>query len=120
MPEKKNRRHDRQTDKTNQRSVRPAHLLGLFQLDFQPLGADLETVHGLDGTLCGHCVVERDETEALAEVGDLVDEDLGADDGAEGGKHLHQVGVRHVVGEVVDEQVAAIRTCMYVHTSMGF
>ena len=44
---------------------------------------------GLDGTLSRNGVIEGDKAEALAEVGGLVDEDLGADDVAEWGKHLH-------------------------------
>ena len=37
-------------------------------------------------------------TEALALVGGPVDEDLGADDVAEGQEHLHQLGVAKLLG----------------------
>ena len=47
-------------------------------------------------------------TEALALVGGPVDEDLGADDVAEGQEHLHQLGVAKLLREVVDEEVAAL------------
>ena len=42
-------------------SVGLAVVLGALQLHLQPLHADLEAVHGLDGGLCGHRVVVADE-----------------------------------------------------------
>ncbi len=47
-------------------------------------------------------------TEALALVGGAVDEDLGADDVAEGQEHLHELGVAELLRQVVDEEVAAL------------
>lgn len=43
------------------RSVRFAVVLGALQLHLQPLHADLEAVHGLDGCLCRHGIVVADE-----------------------------------------------------------
>ena len=42
-------------------SVGLAVVLGALQLNLQPLHADLEAVHGLDGSLRGHRVVVADE-----------------------------------------------------------
>ena len=42
-------------------SVGLAVVLGALQLNLQPLHADLEAVHGLDGGLRGHRVVIADE-----------------------------------------------------------
>ena len=49
-------------------------------------------------------------TEALGQIGLLVDEDLGADDVAEGVEGLEEVGVAELLGQVVDEQVGAVGT----------
>lgn len=43
------------------RSVRFAVVLGALQLHLQPLHADLEAVHGLDGRLGRHGIVVADE-----------------------------------------------------------
>lgn len=43
------------------RSVRFAVVLGALQLHLQPLHADLEAVHGLDGRLCRHGIVVADK-----------------------------------------------------------
>lgn len=48
-------------------------------------------------------------TEALGEVGLLVDEDLGGDDVAEGAEGLCEVRVRELLRQVVDEQVGPLR-----------
>lgn len=42
-------------------SVRFAVVLGALQLNLQPLHADLETIHGLDGSLRRHRIVIADE-----------------------------------------------------------
>ena len=76
--------------------------------NLQALHANLESVHGLDGRLGAGGVVEADEAEALALVGGAVDEHLGADHVAEREEHLHQLGVPKLLGQVVDEQVAAL------------
>ena len=85
--------------------VRFVGILGSFQLDLEPLGTDLKPVHSLDGTLGCLGVVVADEAEALAEVGDLVNENLGTEYVAEGGKHLNQIVVGDVVGKVVNKKI---------------
>jgi len=50
-------------------------------------------------------------TEALALVRGAVDVHLGADDVAERHEHLRQLRVAELLRQVVDEQVAALRTC---------
>ena len=87
-----------------------ASVLGSLELNLQPLHSDLEAVHGLDGGLGTRLVVETDEAEALALVGGPVYEDLAADDVAEGEEHLHQLRVSKLLGQKVNEEVAAIRT----------
>jgi hypothetical protein len=42
--------------------IRFRGVFGTFQLDFEPFGADLKAVHGLDGRLGAHRVVVRHET----------------------------------------------------------
>ncbi len=69
--------------------VLPAGVLWPLELHLEPLHADLEAVHGLDGGLRARRVVEAHEPEALALVGGPVDEDLGADDVPKGEEHLH-------------------------------
>ena len=49
-------------------------------------------------------------TEALALVGGSVDEHLGGDDVSERQEHLHQLGVPKLLRQVVDEEVAALRS----------
>ena len=58
-------------------------------------------------------VVVDDErlTKALAEVGLLVDVDLGGDDVPERHEHLHQFLVPELLRQVVDEQVRTLGTC---------
>lgn len=48
-------------------------------------------------------------TKALAEIGLLVNEDFGRNDISKGHKHLHEILVTKLLGQVVDEQVGAIR-----------
>lgn len=47
-------------------------------------------------------------TEAFTLVGRPVDEDLGGDDVAKRDEHLHELAVTELLGQVVDEQVAAL------------
>lgn len=47
-------------------------------------------------------------TEAFTLVGRPVDEDFGGDDVAKREKHLHELAVTELLGQVVDEQVAAL------------
>ena len=76
--------------------------------NLQALHPNLESVHGLDGRLGAGGVVEADEAEALALVGRPVDEHLRADHVAKGEEHLHELGVAKLLGQVVDEEVAAL------------
>ena len=71
--------------------VRFAGVLGPLELNLEPFGTDLESVHGLNGALGRERVVETDEPKTLAETGVLVYEDLGADDGAERLEHLNEI-----------------------------
>ena len=88
--------------------VRLRRVLWPFQLNLQSLHPNLEPVHSLDCRL-GTCrVVEADKSEALALVGRPVDEHLRADDVAKGEEHLHELGVAELLGQVVDEEVAAL------------
>lgn len=48
-------------------------------------------------------------TKAFALVGRPVDEDFAADDVSERQEHLHELSVSELLGQVVDEQVAALR-----------
>jgi len=86
-----------------------------LELHLEPLGAHLEAVHGLDGGERAHRVVVRHEPEALGEVGLLVNEHLGADDGAERIEGLQEVRVAELLGKVVDEQVRAVGALMLLH-----
>jgi len=83
--------------------------LGTLELNLQSLHADLESIHGGDGSLGRHGCVVAHEPEALAEVGLLVDEDLGGDDVSEGHEHLHEILVAELLRQVVDEEVGAVR-----------
>ena len=56
--------------------IRFAGILWPLQLNFQPLGTDLEAVHCLDRALGGQRVVIADESETLAEIRVLVDENF--------------------------------------------
>ena len=49
-------------------------------------------------------------TEALALIGCTVNIDLGADNVAEGQKHLRQFGVAEHLRQVIDEEITAFRT----------
>ena len=49
-------------------------------------------------------------TEALALVGGAVDVDLGAEDGSERQEHLRELVVTKLLRQVVDEEVAALRS----------
>lgn len=42
--------------------VRFRGVFGTFQLDFEPFGANLEAIHGLNGRLRAHRIVVRHET----------------------------------------------------------
>lgn len=57
--------------------IRLGGLFGPFELDFEPLGTDLESVHGCDRLLSRIGIVERYEPETFGQVGLFVDEHLG-------------------------------------------
>jgi len=61
----------------------------------------------------GRTVHEKEEplTEAFAQVGLLVDEDLGRHHVPERHEHLEDVLVPELLGQVVDEQVGALWAC---------
>ena len=92
------------------RLVRLGRIFWPFQLNLQSLHPDLEPIHSLDCRLGACGVVKADEPEALALVGRPVDEHLRADDVAKGEEHLHELGVAKLLGQVVDEEVAALGT----------
>lgn len=77
-------------------------------MHFESLGADLEAVHRLDGGLSGRAVVERHESEALGQVGLLVDEHLGRHDVSERHEGRCEIRVGELLRQMVDEQVAAL------------
>ena len=81
-----------------------------FQLDLEAFPAQLVTVHGADGSVAGLRVVIADEPKALAQVGEFVHKDFGAQDVAIWRKQLHQVIVLDVIGKVVDKQVSSVWT----------
>lgn len=56
--------------------------------------------------ICSRCCAAL--TEAFTLVGRPVDEDLGGDDVAKREEHLHEFAVTELLGQVVDEQVAAL------------
>lgn len=56
--------------------------------------------------ICSRCRAAL--TEAFTLVGRPVDEDLGGDDVAKREEHLHEFAVTELLGQVVDEQVAAL------------
>lgn len=83
---------------------------GPLQLYFQPFGPDLEPVHRRDGVLGRLDVIERHKAETLGQVRLLVYEHLGGYDGTEREECRRQIGVGELLGQVVDEQVAAFWT----------
>lgn len=93
------------------RLVGSGRLLGALELHFQPLRADLETVHRVDRRLRRRRVVERHETEALGQIRLFIYEHLGRHDVAERQEGRRQVRVVELLGKVVDEQVTTFGTC---------
>lgn len=81
-----------------------------LELNFKAFHADLEAIHGLDGSLCGGWVVETHESEAFALIRRPINEHFGTDDVSERKEHLHQLRVAKFLRQVVDEQVTAIRS----------
>ena len=64
----------------------------------------------MNSSLCTGGVIKADEAKAFALVGGSVDEDFGADNIPEGEKHLHELGITKLLGQVVDEEITALRT----------
>lgn len=85
-------------------------VFGALELHFEPLGADLEPVHGGYRGLGGRAIVERHEPEALGQVRLFVYEHFGRNHGPEGQECRRQVRVVELLRQVVDEQVATFRT----------
>ena len=81
-----------------------------LELNFKSLHSNLESVHGCDGSLCTARIIETDKSEALALVCRPVNKDFGADNIPEGEKHLHKLGVSKLLGKMVDEEIAALRS----------
>ena len=79
-------------------------------MNFKSFHPNLESIHGLNSSLCTGGVIKADEAEAFALVGGSVNEDFGADNIPEGEKHLHELGVSKLLGKMVDEEIAALRT----------
>lgn len=67
----------------------------------------------IPATLCFLALWAAALTKTLALVGGTVHEHLGGDDIAEGKEHLHQLIVSKLLREMVDEEVAAFRTCRH-------
>lgn len=66
-------------------------------MDLQPLGADLKTVHRLDGRVGRVRIVVGHEAEALGQVGLLIDEHLGRQDVAERQKCRREIRVNELL-----------------------
>lgn len=79
-------------------------------MNFESFCTYLKAVHGLDGGLRRRRVVVRHEAEAFGQIGLLVYEYFGRNHVAEGQERGRQVRVRELLGQVIDEQVAALRT----------
>ena len=77
--------------------IRSASILWSLQLYLEPLHPNLKAIHRLNGSLCARLVVKTHEPEAFALVCGAVNEDLAADDIAEGEKHLHQLCVSELL-----------------------
>ena len=73
--------------------VRLVSIFRPLQLNLQSLGANLKSIHGLNGALGSHRSVVANKPEALAETGHFVNENFGTDDVAERCEHLNEVCV---------------------------
>lgn len=111
-----------------------ACVLGTLQLHFEAFHSNLEPVHRLDCRRSARSVVIAHETcgkrekfiftqqlrifpqsfkqltETLALVRGAIDVHLGAEDGSEREEHLRQLVVAELLRQVVDEEVAALRS----------
>ena len=85
-------------------------ILWSFQLNLESFHPDLEAIHGLYCRLGTGLVVETNEPKALALVGGTVNEDLAADDISKGEKHLHQLRISELLWQMVDKQIATLRS----------
>ena len=90
--------------------VRSSIVFWPLELNFKSLHSNLETVHGRDGGLCTSRIIKTDKSKALALVGRSVNEDFGADNVPEGKKHLHELSITKLLGKVVDEEIATLRS----------
>ena len=90
--------------------IRSSIVFWPLELNFKSLHSNLESVHCCNGGLCTPRIIKTDKSKALALVGGSVNEDLGADNIPEGEKHLHELGITKLLGKMVDEEVAALRS----------
>lgn len=65
------------------------------------------------------CLLASALTKTLALVGGTIHEYLGGNDIAKGQKHLHQLVVSKLLREMVDEEIAAFRTCRHEDSGEG-
>lgn len=79
----------------------------LFVRDGEALLADTELVQACDGHGCGLRGVVRHEAKTSREASLAVHHDACRHNASEGGEEVKEVLVRHVVGDVEDEQVGA-------------
>lgn len=70
-------------------------------------------------TSCFPCPLALALTKTLALVGGTIHEYLGGNYIAEGQEHLHQLVVSKLLREVVDEEIAAFRTCRHGDNGEG-
>ena len=90
--------------------VRSSIVFWPLELNFKSLHPNLESVHSCDGGLCTSRIIKADKSKALALVGRSVNEDFGADNIPEGKKHLHELSITKLLGKVVDEEIATLRS----------
>ena len=90
--------------------IRSSIVFWPLELNFESLHPNLESVHGCNGGLCTSRIIKAHKSKALALVGGSVNEDFGADDIPEGKKHLHELSITKLLGKVVDEEIAALRS----------
>jgi len=90
--------------------IRSVGIFGSFELHFESLHSNLKSIHGLNGSLSTCRIVETDKTKAFALIGCPINKDFRADDVAKGKKHLHQLSIAKLLGQVVDEQIATFRS----------
>ena len=86
--------------------VGSAGILWSFELDFESLHTNLESIHGLNSSLGTGWIIKAHKSEAFALICRSVNEDFGADYVSKRQEHLHQLSVSKLLGKVVNEEVA--------------